>query len=48
MKHLTVKEKEREAFEKMKSIFHYKNALATPPDDKNCHQCRDWNDGEKR
>ncbi|MFH1201198.1 MAG: 50S ribosomal protein L5 [bacterium] len=30
MKHLTVKEKEREAFEKMKSIFHYKNALATP------------------
>ena len=30
MKHLTVKEKEKESFEKMKSVFHYKNALATP------------------
>ncbi len=30
MKHLTVKEKETEAFEKMKSNFHYKNAMAAP------------------
>ena len=30
MKHLTVKEKEIEVFEKMKSAFHYKNALAAP------------------
>ena len=30
MKHLTVKEKEKEAFEKMKGNFHYKNALAAP------------------
>jgi len=30
MKHLTVKEKEIEGFEKMKSVFHYKNALAAP------------------
>ena len=30
MKHLTVKEKEREAFEKMKIAFHYKNAMAAP------------------
>ena len=30
MKLLTVKEKEELAFEKMKSVFHYKNALATP------------------
>jgi large subunit ribosomal protein L5 len=30
MKHLTVKEKEVQAFEKMKSIFHYKNAMAAP------------------
>ena len=30
MKHLTVKEKEIQAFEKMKSIFHYKNAMAAP------------------
>jgi len=30
MKHLTVKEKEAEAFEKMKNTFHYKNAMATP------------------
>ena len=30
MKHLTVKEKEKEAFEKMKIVFLYKNALATP------------------
>lgn len=29
-KHLTVKEKEIMAFEKMKDIFHYKNALAAP------------------
>jgi large subunit ribosomal protein L5 len=29
-KHLTVKEKESEAFEKMKSAFHYKNAMAAP------------------
>ena len=29
-KHLTVKEKEKEAFEKMKSVFHYKNAMAAP------------------
>ena len=30
MKHLTVKEKEAEAFSKMKSIFHYKNVMAAP------------------
>ena len=30
MKHLTVKEKEAESFEKMKSEFHYKNAMAAP------------------
>ena len=30
MKHLTVKEKEIQAFEKMKTDFHYKNAMATP------------------
>jgi large subunit ribosomal protein L5 len=30
MKHLTVKEKEMEAFEKMKGIFHYKNVMAAP------------------
>ncbi|HAS80729.1 MAG: 50S ribosomal protein L5 [Candidatus Nomurabacteria bacterium GW2011_GWE1_32_28] len=30
MKHLTVKEKEKESFEKMKSIFHYKNSMAAP------------------
>lgn len=30
MKHLTVKEKESEYFEKMKSIFHYKNIMAAP------------------
>lgn len=30
MKHLTVKEKEGEAFTKMKSDFHYKNAMAAP------------------
>jgi large subunit ribosomal protein L5 len=30
MKHLTVKEKEGEVFEKMKSTFHYKNAMAAP------------------
>ena len=30
MKHLTVKEKEGEAAEKMKSVFHYKNAMAAP------------------
>ncbi|MEX2029137.1 MAG: 50S ribosomal protein L5 [Candidatus Paceibacterota bacterium] len=30
MKHLTVKEKEKESFEKLKGIFHYKNAMATP------------------
>ena len=30
MKHLTVKEKEAETFEKMKSIFHYKNVMAAP------------------
>jgi len=30
MKHLTVKEKENEAFEKMKVTFHYKNAMAAP------------------
>jgi large subunit ribosomal protein L5 len=29
-KHLTVKEKEKEAFEKMKSMFHFKNAMAAP------------------
>ena len=28
MKHLTVKEKEVQAFEKMKISFHYKNAMA--------------------
>ena len=30
MKHLTVKERETKAFEKMKEVFHYKNALAAP------------------
>ena len=30
MKHLTVKEKEKESFEKMKGNFHYKNAMAAP------------------
>ena len=30
MKHLTVKEKEAESFGKMKSIFNYKNAMASP------------------
>ena len=30
MKHLTVKEKEIESFEKMKSVFHYKNSMAAP------------------
>ena len=30
MKHLTVKEKEIESFDKMKSIFHYKNIMAAP------------------
>jgi large subunit ribosomal protein L5 len=30
MKHLTGKEKEAGAFEKMKEIFHYKNAMAAP------------------
>lgn len=30
MKHLTVKEKENAGFEKMKSVFHYKNAMAAP------------------
>jgi len=29
-KHLTIKEKENEAFEKMKTGFHYKNAMAAP------------------
>lgn len=29
-KHLTVKEKEVASFEKMKSAFHYKNAMAAP------------------
>lgn len=30
MKHKTVKEKEIESFEKMKSSFHYKNKMASP------------------
>lgn len=30
MKHLNVKEREREAYGKMKDTFHYKNALAAP------------------
>lgn len=30
MKHLTVKEKEIHAFEKMKGAFHYKNTMAAP------------------
>ena len=30
MKHQTVKEKEKQAFEKMKSDFHYKNSMAAP------------------
>ena len=30
MKHLTIKEKEKEAFEKMKGAFHYKNIMAVP------------------
>ncbi|OGI98735.1 50S ribosomal protein L5, partial [Candidatus Nomurabacteria bacterium RIFCSPLOWO2_02_FULL_40_10] len=29
-KHLTVKEKEINAYEKMKNAFHYKNAMAAP------------------
>jgi large subunit ribosomal protein L5 len=34
MKHLTVKQKEKEGFEKMKAGFHYKNAMAAPKMDK--------------
>jgi len=30
MKHLTVKEKEAESFEKLKGVFGYKNAMAAP------------------
>ncbi len=30
MKYLTIKEKEKGAFEKMKSAFHYKNVMAVP------------------
>ena len=30
MKHLTVKEKEKMAYDKMKSDFHYKNVMAAP------------------
>ena len=30
MKHLTVKEKEAQAFEKMKGVFGYKNVMAAP------------------
>lgn len=30
MKHLTIKEKEKEAFSKMKEVFHFKNAMAAP------------------
>ena len=30
MKHLTVKEKEKESFDKMKNTFHYKNNMAAP------------------
>src|SRR3989344_1471597 len=30
MKHLTVKEKEKESFDKMKDTFHYKNNMAAP------------------
>lgn len=30
MKNLTIKEKEKSAFEKMKSDFHYKNVMAAP------------------
>src|SRR3989338_8787068 len=30
MKHLTVKEKEIESFDKMKDAFHYKNSMAAP------------------
>jgi large subunit ribosomal protein L5 len=30
MKHLTVKEKEKEAFGKMKEAFHFKNVMAAP------------------
>ncbi|MBI2631060.1 50S ribosomal protein L5 [Candidatus Nomurabacteria bacterium] len=30
MKHLTVKEKEAGAYEKMKEVFHYKNPMAAP------------------
>lgn len=30
MKHLTVKEKEAQAFEKLKGVFHYKNVMAAP------------------
>ncbi len=30
MKHLTIKEKEIQAFEKMKGAFHYKNLMAAP------------------
>ncbi len=30
MKHLTVKEKEIETYEKMKNVFHYKNSMAAP------------------
>ncbi len=30
MKHLTIKDKEAAAFEKMKGVFHYKNVMAAP------------------
>jgi len=30
MQHLTIKEKEKMAFQKMKETFHYKNVMATP------------------
>ena len=30
MKHFNVKENEKEAFEKMKGTFHFKNAMAAP------------------
>jgi large subunit ribosomal protein L5 len=34
MQHLTVKEKEKTAFDQMKNIFHYKNPMAAPKLDK--------------
>ena len=48
MKHLTVKEKEIESFEKMKSVFHYKNNMAAPKNGESCFKCWYWNSYQER